>query len=152
MDRGVLSNPTVAPVVVGNLDAAGINTVDVLGTVLVAGRFPLIKYTTLVNGGFANFVLGNTSPGVVAYLTNNAANSTIDVVVTSSLTTVLTWNGRTNGVDVSNWDIGGTTNWQGGLSYSQASVPGAWSGLMIQRRAREPLRLIFPISPRPTFW
>lgn len=125
VDRGILSNPLFAPVVVDTIDAAATNTVNVLGTVLVAGRFPLIKYTTFANGGFTNFVLGSTSPGVTAYLTNNLANSTIDVVVTSSLTSVLTWNGRTNAVDVGVWEINSPTNWKGGLAYSQASVPGS---------------------------
>lgn len=125
VDRGVLSNPTTAPVVVDNLDVAGTNTLNVLGAVLVAGQFPVIKYTTLVNGGFTNFVLGSTSGGVSGYLTNNPGNSTIDFVVTSSLTASLTWDGRTNGVNVGDWDIGLTTNWQGAAAYLQASIPGS---------------------------
>jgi len=125
VDRGVLSNPTIAPVVVDNLDAAGTNTLNVLGAVLVAGQFPVIKYTTLVNGGFTNFVLGSTSGGISGYLTNNPGNSTIDFVVTSSLTSSLTWDGRTNGVNVGDWDIGLTTNWQGAAAYLQASIPGS---------------------------
>jgi len=125
IDRGILSNPNQPPVAVSSLDASGVNVVNVLGTVLVQGRFPLIQYANLANGGFSNFVLGATSPGVAGYLTNNVANSSIDFVVTSSTTFFLAWNGRTNGVDTGNWDIGLTPDWQGPAVYAQASVPGS---------------------------
>jgi fibronectin-binding autotransporter adhesin len=126
VDRGTASNPTTGGLVfVNDLDLSGVNTVNMLGPVLVVGQFPIIKYTTLVNGGFINLVLGSTSPGIAGYLSNNVANSSIDFVVTSSVTSVLTWDGQTNSVNVGSWDIGATPNWQGALAYSQAAVPGS---------------------------
>jgi fibronectin-binding autotransporter adhesin len=74
-------------------------------------QYPLIGYTTL--NGF-NFALG-TLPGTYqGYISNNAANSTIDLVLTNGPTSLvsLTWNGNING----NWDVT-TANWlNGGLS------------------------------------
>ena len=126
MDRGTASNPTTGGLIfVNNLDLAGVNTVNMLGPVLVAGQFPIIKYGSIVNGGFANLTLGSTSSGVTGYLSNNVANSSIDFVVTSSATTVLTWDGQTNSVNVGIWDIGTTPDWKGAQVYSQASVPGS---------------------------
>ena len=126
VDRGTASNPTTGGLIfVNNLDLAGVNTVNMLGPVLVAGQFPIIKYGSIVNGGFANLTLGSTSSGVTGYLSNNVANSSIDFVVTSSATTVLTWDGQTNSVNVGIWDIGTTPDWKGAQVYSQASVPGS---------------------------
>jgi autotransporter-associated beta strand protein len=126
VDRGTASNPTTGGLIfVNNLDLSGVNTINILGPVLVKGRFSIIKYGAIVNGGFANLTLGSVSPGIVGYLTNNLANSSIDFVVTSSATTVLVWDGQTNCVNSSSWDIGVTKDWQGVQSYSQASIPGS---------------------------
>jgi len=126
VDRGTASNPTTGGLIfVNDLDLSGMNTINMLGPVLVVGQFPIIKYTTLVNGGFGNLVLGGTSPGIVGYLSNNVANSSIDFVVTSSTTSVLTWDGQTNGVNVSSWDIGVTPDWKGAQVYSQSAIPGS---------------------------
>lgn len=125
IDRGFLSNPSSAPVVVSSLDVSGTNTINLLGQVLVKGRFPLIQYGSFANGSFANFQFGTNSPGVGGYLTNNLANSSIDFVVTNSGTAFLSWDGQTNAINVGNWDINITPNWQGGLKYLQSSIPGS---------------------------
>ena len=126
VDRGTASNPTTGGIVFANeLDLAGANTINMLGAVLVVGQFPIIKYGSIVNGGFANLTLGSTSAGVSGYLSNNVANSSIDFVVTSSATVTLVWDGQTNSVPIGFWDVNTTPNWQGALKYLQPSVPGS---------------------------
>lgn len=126
VDRGTASNPTTGGILfVNELDLSGANTLNLLGSVLVVGQFPIIKYGSIVNGGFANLTLGSTGAGVTGYLSNNVANSSIDFVVTSSSTVTLFWDGQTNSVPVGFWDVNGTPNWQGGLKYQQPSVPGS---------------------------
>jgi autotransporter-associated beta strand protein len=119
VDRGVQSNPNFPIVSVQDLDLSGVNTINVYGTVLVAGQFPLIKYSAIINGSFANLTLGAASPGLIATLVNNVANSSIDLLITASPTSVIAWDGQTNGVDVSLWDIATTPNWQGVKTYLQ---------------------------------
>ncbi|HEV2436749.1 MAG TPA: autotransporter-associated beta strand repeat-containing protein [Verrucomicrobiae bacterium] len=79
------------------------------------GQFPLISYSSI--GGVAGFsgLTLSSPPGVTAYLSNNVANSTIDIVITGI--PALIWNGNVNG----NWDIGTTANWQGGLTYTDGT-------------------------------
>lgn len=126
VDRGAASNPTTGGLLfVNSLDLSGANTINMLGPVLVVGQFPIIKYGSIVNGSFANLTLGSVSPGVTGFLSNNVANSSIDFVVTSSTTAVLTWDGQTNAVNVSDWDINVTPNWKGGLKYTQTAIPGS---------------------------
>jgi autotransporter-associated beta strand protein len=126
VDRGTASNPTTGGLIfVNNLDLSGVNTINMLGPVLVKGQFAIIKYASIINGGFANLTLGSVSPGVVGHLFNNVANSSIDFVVTSSTTSVLTWDGQTNGTPVGIWDINVTPDWQGAQKYTQTSVPGS---------------------------
>ena len=81
----------------------------------VKGQFPLISYGSIGGAvGFSGLSLASP-PGVTAYLSNNVANSTIDIVIAGI--PALIWNGNVNG----NWDIGSTTNWQGGLTYTDGT-------------------------------
>jgi autotransporter-associated beta strand protein len=76
-------------------------------------QFPLISYQQL-QGSF-NFTLG-TLPGTYqGYLSNNTANSSIDLVLTNGPTTIsqLAWSGAANG----NWDTA-SLNWLNGSSPS----------------------------------
>lgn len=88
------------------------------------GVFPVISYSGGSIGGLAGYSgLTLVSPaGITATLSNDVVNQQIDVVITAI--PVLTWTGSPNG----NWDIGTTTNWAGGLTYTQ---PGG-QGLYVQ--------------------
>ena len=88
-------------------------------------EFPIIEYgsaaTGLVDVNNKLTTLGVSLPslgGSAGYLTNNAANSSIDLVLTSGPEAVvpITWVGQTNGVDVDSWDILVTSNWVNGSS------------------------------------
>ena len=72
-----------------------------------------------MNDGFNAFTL-NLGNGFQAYLSNNVANSSIDLVITGK--SFLYWDGAVNGL----WDIATTTNWllNGTAAiYQQPSVP-----------------------------
>ena len=93
------------------------NTLNIL-SLPITNTFPqqyrLIKYT----GSPANlstFALGAMPGGYQGYISNNVANSSIDLVVTNSSIQVPSlkadvWNGATNGFPNGNWDLS-TTNW-----------------------------------------
>jgi fibronectin-binding autotransporter adhesin len=78
------------------------------------GQFPLIAYSSLggLVGGDTNGITLISPAGTTAYLSNNAASSTLDVVITAI--PALVWKGNVNG----NWDIGGTANWLSGATSS----------------------------------
>jgi fibronectin-binding autotransporter adhesin len=69
-------------------------------------QVPVISYTTLT--GTLNFGLGTMpGPGYTAYISNNVANSSVDLVVVSGpVVRALTWSGATSGA----WDTT-TANW-----------------------------------------
>ncbi len=115
-------NPVIVNVT-GILTTGG--TTNVLNITAVPG-FPvyptnlvLIKYGSFANvdGGNNLTTLGVNLPALgspVAYLTNDTANSSIDlVVVHDTLVPIypLTWNGATNGFSNGNWDVLNTSNW-----------------------------------------
>ena len=99
---------TAAAVVVNNLTTLG--TTDIISIASMPDveafptQFPLIVYTTL--GGTFNFGLGTVPDTYQGYLSNNTANSSVDLVITNSLAKNDTWNGNVN----SNWDTT-TLNW-----------------------------------------
>jgi hypothetical protein len=67
------------------------NVVDVLsvsGISTYPAQLPIITYTNY-NTGTYNFVLSNVPPSVVGYLSNNVANSSIDLYLTSGPTSTL---------------------------------------------------------------
>ena len=99
-----------APVNVASLIANGTVTVNVFG-VPVLGQYPLIKYTGTIGGaGYSAFALGTAPTNVFVTLSNNTANSSVDLVVA---TNTLIWSGAVNGT----WDIATTANWtRGGAS------------------------------------
>src|SRR5262249_27016764 len=79
------------------------------------GQVSLIKYAGAIAGAGFNFVLGTLPPDVFAagYLSNNTANSSVDLVITSLLVpdSFLTWNGDVSG----DWDTE-TANWKNNIS------------------------------------
>jgi autotransporter-associated beta strand protein len=79
------------------------------------GQFPFIKFngSTTIGGlnGFAGLQL-QIPTGIQAYLSNNTANASIDIVVTAI--PALVWQGAPNG----NWTIGGSADWLNGATAS----------------------------------
>jgi len=74
-------NSALPAITTGALTLNGTNTVEITGSKFVAGQFPLIKYTTLAGSGtFAPISTGAVSAAVV----NNVANSSIDLVISST--------------------------------------------------------------------
>jgi autotransporter-associated beta strand protein len=103
-DLNNFGNPASAPLnVVGALAVNSTVTVNIADATPQLGQFPLIKYGSQTGSG--SFVLGSTPFGVVASISNNIANSSIDLVITS--VNAPRWEGQAGG----NWDIGLTTNW-----------------------------------------
>ena len=85
--------------------------INILALGLQKGQFPLIQYPGAL-GSIANFSLGDLPPGAQGYLSNNVANSTIDIVVTVTGQNLAWYGLLPDGVTVSsNWDITITTNW-----------------------------------------
>lgn len=94
----------------------------VTGPTLEAGQTPLFKYETLYSNGADDLVL-TLAPYLEGYLSNNIANSSIDIVITNKLVTV--WNGNLS----DDWNIATTANWKDGTTgtsktYGQTTVPG----------------------------
>jgi hypothetical protein len=73
---------SITNIVTTNLNASGITSfnVDSLANATGTNRFPLIKYSALT-GSIANFTVGDLPPGLVGSLSNNAANQTIDLIL-----------------------------------------------------------------------
>lgn len=115
-----LTNATLTLPLSSGVPSVFANVVNVDGNVTLAytsgnpaiGQFPLIAYGSLggLAGGGTNGITLIPPAGTSAYLSNNAANATLDVVVTA--TPALVWNGNVNG----DWDIGGTANWLNGVT------------------------------------
>lgn len=98
-------------------------TVDVLCGSLSLGQFPLIKYAGTIGGdGGGAFVLGVLEPHAQGYISNNLANSSIDLVVTN-ITQPIKWAAGT-GV----WDIAGSFNWLDTLAASTTYQQNAAGG------------------------
>ncbi len=113
LSNSVALSLTIAPLVITNsgttLFATNSVGVDVVGA-LTVGQFPLIKYAALGADGFVALQLGTIQPHTAAYLSNNVANSTIDLVVTAN-NQPLSW-ATGSGV----WDVNTTANWRDATS------------------------------------
>ena len=66
---------------VSNLQTASLLTLNLIGSGLSLGRFPLIKYRALSGNGAADFTTVNWPFAIRGYLSNNVANSSIDAVI-----------------------------------------------------------------------
>ena len=118
LNAGTVSLNFYAPAVpTTNLNALLVvsNTFTVSGTVNVSilsgnvsvGQYPLLRWTNSIPGAtFSSFNLVSIAPHVTAFLSNNVANSTIDLVVTS-VNQPLRW-AAGNGT----WDIATSSNWK----------------------------------------
>jgi autotransporter-associated beta strand protein len=84
--------------------------VSILSGNVAVGQYPLLRWTNSIPGAtFSAFNLVSIAPHVTAFLSNNVANSTIDLVVTS-VNQPLRW-AAGNGT----WDIGTSSNWKDAL-------------------------------------
>lgn len=118
------NNPAVPFVNCGTLTLNGTNTIG-LAAVNV-GTIALVKYTGALagSGNITNLTLPQ---GATGFISNNAANSTLYAVITST-GPGLVWAGTNSNPALTNlWDINSTTNWLLGAtptSYHQIVVPG----------------------------
>jgi autotransporter-associated beta strand protein len=112
-----------APVTVTALDTGGsTNLINISSVPTITGypaQLQVIKYTGTIGGaGFDNNVglgtLPTVSPAYAGYLSNNTANTTIDVVITNGPppSRSLTWNGIPTGdwnTTTANWRVSGSS-------------------------------------------
>jgi fibronectin-binding autotransporter adhesin len=93
--------------VTGDLNASGVNTIQISGGGAVGTVYPLIQYGGNFNGSEANFTLFGAS-GVIS---NNASTKTIYLVIQSTVrppTGNVIWQGNATAND---WDLLVHTNW-----------------------------------------
>ena len=130
----------------GTLTLSGVNVIAVGGNppYFSVGQYPLIKYTTgpILGGGSIASTAANLPFGVSGYISNNVANSSIDLVVTGG-PQPLTWMGYVNG----NWDTA-TTNWYNtGTSQSNRFIAAATVTLDDTATGTTALTLVGPLNP-----
>jgi autotransporter-associated beta strand protein len=117
LNYGTASSPAYAAIYAGSsVSNTGTNVINITGSHLVIGQYPLI-YT----GGSVptnNFELGPLPTGVVATLVDSG--SSLDLLITASGQT-LTWYGADgSGNPLTTWDINSSMNWNfGGAKYLQ---------------------------------
>ncbi len=109
-DLGAFGNPALnqAPLYVspgGTLTVNGTITVNVADALPQPGEFPLMQYQPGGRAGTGNFVKGSMPVGVTASIVTNAANNSIDLVITG--VNQPRWDGEAGGT----WDTGSDTNW-----------------------------------------
>jgi autotransporter-associated beta strand protein len=85
---GVGGQP-VAPLHVNSLVVNGLVSINVAGFNFSPGQIPLVQYGSRTGNG--DFALGSLPSGMVAQLVTNAANNSIDLVVTSAATGGMPW-------------------------------------------------------------
>jgi len=99
--------------VADTLSCGGANTLSISSLPVITAlpaQFALIKYSS-TNGSLASFSLGTLpsgSPAYAGYISNNTANSTLDLVITAGpIVAPLIWHGQVS----SSWDTT-TSNWK----------------------------------------
>lgn len=115
---GATNFVTTSLVTGGMTNTLNLNLLPAVGT--LPAQLTLIKYSAAIGGAGYNFVVGSLVPGggYSGYLSNNAANSSVDLVITNYIVPdpFLTWDGGLSG----DWDQE-TANWKnnlgGGLFY-----------------------------------
>ncbi len=100
---------TVAPIqITGDLVFTVTPSVTVEGNNIATGQYPLWHYTGNLSGTAPNAIVNLPPFANSAYITNNPANHSVDLVVNSSLQPKLIWAG-TSGQP---WDINITKDWK----------------------------------------
>lgn len=101
------TNPTIR--VTGDFNIAPTTMVQLISlTPVTNGTYVLVDYNGTFNGSISDFLLAPIPYGSQGYLTNNLANTSIDLVVTNAGGTGLKWNGL---VDAT-WKHYGPLNWK----------------------------------------
>jgi autotransporter-associated beta strand protein len=116
----VLGAPATALVVGGNLSAAGTTVINVSGYGFTVGQFPILSYAGTPLANLNNFALGALPVGVAASLSNNAANHSIDLVVTSV--------DEANWIPLANSDGFGSSSFNAAGNWLDGSAPSAGNG------------------------
>lgn len=87
---GYATNFTPTAITCSSLVAGGTNTVNVTGNASMPvtqqfspGQYPLITYSAASGLTNTSFVMGTVPGGLKAYISNNLANSSIDLVITN---------------------------------------------------------------------
>jgi fibronectin-binding autotransporter adhesin len=108
----VIGAALTTPTLIANGTTNLINVASIPAISTYPATITAIRYTNLT--GVLNFGLGTlpVSGGTpfAAYVSNNVANSTVDLVVTAGPTSIK-WQGYAGGSLNSTWDIGSTPNW-----------------------------------------
>lgn len=120
-----LAVQSIQPTIEANtLNAGGLaNTINfssVPALTNLPAQFPVIQYTS-PSGDLTTFVIGSLPGTYQGYISNNTANSSIDLVITNGpVFPVMVWDGSQNG----NWDLS-TLNWKtnGVLTAFQQNYP-----------------------------
>jgi len=99
----------------GGLTISGTTTINVLGYGWTAGQYALVDYTGTPLPNLNNFVLGALPYGVTASLSNNTANTSIDLVITSV--------GAVNWIPLIASDGFGTSSFNSGLNWLDFNPP-----------------------------
>jgi fibronectin-binding autotransporter adhesin len=94
-------NPGAASIATGTLTGHGSVTINIAGSGLIAGSFPLVNFTSA--SGLASFHLGSVPPGVSASLVTTANSIQLNI---TSVGKNLDWSGAAN----NQWDTG-SVNW-----------------------------------------
>ena len=122
LSRITTFSTTQAPITATNLSFKGTSVIQLPGVAYtISGQYPLIKYITGTNGTGGLALALPSVRGVSAYLSNNVANQSFDLVVNGN--NAVTWTGNAS----ANWDITNSINWQTNgttTTYWQYSVPG----------------------------
>ena len=110
IDLASFGNPSLAPLnVSGALTTSGASVINFASSAPTVGTIPLVKYGSLST---YSFTLGSLPAGVLATLSNNTVNKSIDLVVTS--VALPRWDGSVSSV----WNVNSTANWVNTLTGS----------------------------------
>ncbi|HXI71503.1 MAG TPA: autotransporter-associated beta strand repeat-containing protein, partial [Verrucomicrobiae bacterium] len=136
-------NPGAASIVAGTVTGSGYVAINVSGTGLTAGSFPLVNFTSA--SGLANFHLASITPGVSATLVTSGSSISLNI---TSVGKSLAWSG---GVDA-NWNTT-TANWfdlGNGSNPTNYTQPGGFGDLVTfddTLTANPAVNLALAISP-----
>ncbi|HEU6448693.1 MAG TPA: autotransporter-associated beta strand repeat-containing protein, partial [Verrucomicrobiae bacterium] len=90
----------------GQFEVDGPVNIRVVAGHAVVGQYPLIQWTNAIDSGaFANLTLAALPLRAQGYLSNNTANSSVDLVITN-VNEPISW-----AVGDGNWEIAGAANW-----------------------------------------
>ncbi len=107
--------PIAALNVSGGLTVSGPTTINVFGYGWSVGQFPLVDYSGAALPNLNNFTLGALPYGVTATLVNNAANTSIDLLITS--VSALNW------IPMIGTDAFGTSSFNTGFNWQDFNPP-----------------------------